>query len=161
MNRQEAVFAKLLPLGGMWMGEGRAEFPTTPTFEYRDALTFQVIPDTPRFHFFERTQKKTEQGEWIESHWESGFLRVLPDGALEWLDAQSGGRVEVLRGILEENADEIILNFASAVIENDARMKETTRQFILRGEQLSYTMQMSTQYTPRLTSHLAANLTRK
>lgn len=160
MDAQQATLEKLLPLQGMWTGEGRAEYPTIPTFVYREALTFQRVPDAPRFFLFERTQKQRESGGWMESHWESGFLRVLMDGTLEWLDAQSGGRVEVLRGTLEESPETLQLHFVSTLIENDARMRGTARQFFLNGDALSYAMQMSTENTPTLTSHLSAGLTR-
>ncbi len=160
MDAQEQTYERLLLLEDVWTGQGRAEYPTIATFHYREALTMRAIPGQPRLFVLQRTQKKTDAGEWVESHWESGFLRALPDGAVEWLDAQNGGRVEVLRGTLQETDDGLVLDFKSALVANDARMEETARQFILRDQILSYTMQMSMTHTPALTLHLAADLTR-
>lgn len=160
MDTQEKTFERLLALEDVWAGEGRAEYPTIATFRYREALTVQAIPGQPRFFVLQRTQKKNDAGEWVESHWESGFLRVLADGSAEWLDAQNGGRVEVLRGMVAGNPDGFDLTLMSALVGNDARMGETARQFELRGDGLTYTMQMSMQHTPVLTMHLTAGLAR-
>src|SRR5581483_3330690 len=131
MDAQEQTFERLLLLEDIWTGSGRAEYPSIPTFEYREALTIHAIPGQPRLFVLQRTQKKTDAGEWVESHWECGFLRALPDGAVEWLDSQNGGRVEVLRGTLQETDDAIILNLQSTLVGNDARMGETARKFTL------------------------------
>ncbi len=160
MDAQEATFEQILALEDEWTGEGRAEYPSIPTFRYREALTFQAVPGQPRLFFLQRSQKKDEAGEWVESHWESGFLRVLGDGALEWLDAQSGGRVEVLRGILHANDSGFVLDFKSKLVANDERMRETARQLTLHGDTLGYRMDMSMTQVPALTLHLQAELSR-
>lgn len=158
MDPQEATFEKLLALEEVWTGGGVVQYPTIATLRYREALTIQAVPGQPRLFVLERTQKKTEQGEWVESHWESGFLRALPDGAVEWLNAQSGGRVEVLRGTLQPTEEGFALDLTSSLVANDARMGTTARQLVLRGETLSYRMEMSTNRVPELTRHIESEL---
>lgn len=74
------------------------------------------------------------------------------------LNAQNGGRVEVLRGPFDLRSDGFVLNLESILVANDVRMDRTTRQFTLQGSALQYTMQMSTTKIPELTSHVGANL---
>ncbi len=54
MDAQEATFEQILALEDEWTGEGRAEYPSIPTFRYREALTFQAVPGQPRLFFLQR-----------------------------------------------------------------------------------------------------------
>jgi hypothetical protein len=94
----------------------------------------------------------------VPSHWEVGFWRVLPSGEIEMLNAQGGGRVEVLHGTYELGREGLVLNFQSLLVANDPRMDRTTRQFVLQGSPLHYTMHMSTTKIPDLTVHVGATL---
>lgn len=148
----------LWPLIGQWHGNGIAAFPTIPTFEYREELQFAANESQPLLRYEQRTWKKLDTGEYAPSHWEVGFWRVLPSSEIEILNAQGGGRVEVLSGRFEPRSQGFVLNFESILVANDLRMDRTSRQFTLQGSTLKYTMQMSTTKVLDLTSHVSAQL---
>lgn len=159
MDENQANTMKLLwPLIGRWRGNGAASFPTIPTFEYREAMEFVANESQPFLRYEQRTWKKLNTGDDAPSHWEVGFWRVLPSGEIEILNAQGGGRVEVLRGAVDSHSTGFVLNFQSILVANDVRMDRTARQFVLGSGALQYTMQMSTTKVPDLTSHVSANL---
>jgi hypothetical protein len=159
MDEAQANLMKLIwPLIGQWQGNGVAAYPTIPTFEYREKLVFTANQFQPFLRYEQRTWKKLETGDYAPSHWEVGFWRLLPSTEIEILNAQGGGRVEVLRGTFEPRDDGFIMDFRSLLVANDMRMDRTTRQFVLQSSKLQYTMQMSTAKIPDLTSHVSANL---
>src|SRR5258706_15654472 len=97
-------------LEGIWSGEGRGEFPTVTSFDYRETLTF-TRRDEKILAYEQRTQKLYDgQTEWLESHWENGFIRILDNSELELTSAQIG-RVEVLAGFLQLNAIHFLKHF--------------------------------------------------
>lgn len=147
-------------LPGKWCGNGIAEFPTIPTFEYREELEFAANDIQPVLHYEQRTWKKRETGEFAPSHWESGFWRVLSATEIEILCAQVGGRVEISRGTLTPSRDGFILHLHSTLVANDARMGKTAHELVLQGNTLRYDMKMSTTAVSELTPHVRAELTR-
>lgn len=145
---------------GQWRGNGTITFPTIPTMAYRDEFNF-TADDVHKFlHYEQRTWKKVETGEYVPSHWETGFWRVLPTGEIEILNAQGGGRVEALLGNLAPDRDGFVLDVKSTVVANDPRMDKTARQFILKGNTLQYSQHMSTTTVPDMTLHVQASLAR-
>ena len=87
----------------------------------------------------QRTQKRYDrQFEWLVSHWENGFIRILENGELEMVSAQIG-RGEVLIGSIEASS---------------------ARMFELEGNVLHYVMEMHTTKVERLTPHLKIALQR-
>ena len=98
--------------------------------------------------------------EFVTSHWERGFISFLENGDLEIVNAQTGGRGEVLTGRVELLNSTIRLHFASKALMNDPRMLATARVFELEGDQLRYEMEMSTTKVTDLTQHLAITLVR-
>lgn len=154
-----ALMKRLAPLLGVWKGEGVAEFPTITTCPYREELRFESNGEEPLLHF--------EQKTWVKAtgaalHWECGFIKPNEAGALEILNAQNSGRVEVLRGGLVENpnANVLTLYFESVVFGNDARMLRSSRAFYWEGDTLRYVVAMATKNTPELQQHLEAILQR-
>ena len=156
---------------GRWRGEGVAEYPTIQTFAYREELAFSANEVQPLLHYEQRTWKKLESGEFAPSHWETGFWRVLPAGEtwpagqIEVLCAQSGGRVEVLHGALAPGQEGFVLRFGSALVANDSRVDNTSREFVLsrgtgQGDRLRYTMAMKTIRVAGLAMHVHAELRR-
>jgi len=143
---------------GNWFGVGIAEYPTIPTFEYREEFEFTANETQPVLHFEQRTWKKLETGEFVPSHWESGFWRVRPEKKIEFLSAQIGGRVEVSHGALTPAQDGFILRLQSNVLANDPRMGKTEREFRLQGKVFRYSMKMSTTAVSELTLHTHAEL---
>lgn len=146
-------------LEGIWTGGGRGGYPTVQSFDYRETLTF-TRRDEKTLVYDQRTQKRYDgQTDWLVSHWESGFLRVLENGELELTSAQIG-RTEVLMGTVISLDSIIRIHFVSKTITNDPRMICTERIFELEGDALHYEMQMQTTQVDRLTPHLKATLQR-
>lgn len=161
MNKDQATTMGLLkPLLGKWQGDGVVEYPTIQTFEYREELEFAANDMQPFLRYEQRTWRKSETGEYAPSHWEVGFWRVLSSNEIEVLNAQGGGRVEVLRGVLTPTSDGFVLHLKSTLVANDPRMAETTREFVLQENRFRYKMEMSLATVPDLTRHVYVELER-
>jgi len=145
---------------GTWQGVGRGGYPTVDSFDYREVLRF-TRKDESTLAYEQRTEKRMNSSdEFVTSHWENGFISILENGALELVNAQSGGRGEVLAGTIEILDSMIRLHFVSQALTNDARMVSTARTFELEDNQLRYEMQMSTTKVTDLTRHLLISLER-
>ena len=146
-------------LQGTWAGEGRGQFPTVTSFDYREALTF-TRRDEKTLAYEQRTQKRYDgQTEWLVSHWENGFIRNLESGELELVNAQIG-RSEVLIGTIEMLDNLIRIHFVSKTLTNDPPMVSSARTFELEGDTLRYEMEMQTTKVNQLTQHLKIALQR-
>ena len=145
---------------GSWQGTGKGAYPTITPFEYEEHLHFEVNLAYPLIHYEQKTVLLPDRQ---PSHWESGFIRVLENGAIEISNSQDSGRVEVLRGFLnlETLADrELLIEFNHVAIAHDPRVVQTRRIFSLRGDVLRYQKFMATHTTPqpKLQQHLEAVL---
>ena len=146
-------------LEGTWTGEGRGQYPTVTSFDYRETLTF-TGRDERTLTYEQRTQKRYDgQTEWLESHWEFGFIRILESGELEMTSAQIG-RVEVLTGKIEIRDNITQIHFVSKMITNDPRMISSARTFELEGDTLRYKMEMQTTAVDQSVKHLEISLQR-
>ncbi len=142
-------------LTGTWIGEGRGYFPTVTSFDHRVTLTF-TRRDAKVVAYEQRAQKRYDgQTDWLESHWESGFIRVLENGELELTSAQLG-RTEVLIGNVQALGGNLRIHFVSKAIANDARVVSSARTFELGvgGDILRYEMEMHTTKVNQSTPHL-------
>jgi len=147
-------------LEGTWQGEGRGGYPTINSFDYREKLIFTRKNDST-LAYDQRTEKRMSgTDDFVTSHWENGFIGILENGDLELVNAQSGGRGEVLTGKIELVYSIIRLHFTSKTLMNDARMVSTARIFELEGDQLRYETKMSTTKVPNLSRHLIISLER-
>jgi hypothetical protein len=146
-------------LEGAWTGEGRGEFPGVTSFDFRATLLF-TRRDDKSLAYEQRAQKRYDgQIEWLVSHWESGFIRILENSELELVSAQIG-RAEVLIGSVETLNSLIRIHFVSKTITNDPRMISSTRTFEMEGDTLHYEMAMHTTKVEQLTPHLTITLQR-
>jgi hypothetical protein len=84
---------------GRWEGEGRGLWAAAAPFRYRETLTIEAVPNRALLRLAERTVV-LESGEL--SHSEVGFLRLLPDRAVELVVAVPAGYVEVHTGRLNQ-----------------------------------------------------------
>ena len=146
---------------GKWYGNGVTEFPTIRTARYREELEFAANGIQPFLHYEQRTWKEVETGEYAPSHWESGFWRALPNGELEVVSAQGGGRVEVFLGRVVAKSTGFTLELKSTLIGNDPRMVSTARHYDLENNVLQYAMQMCTTAVPDPTTHIRATLRKR
>lgn len=146
-------------LQGTWKGEGRGEFPSVTSFGFRETLTY-TRRDEKTLAYEQRTRKLYDgQIEWLESHWENGFIRILEGGELELTSAQIG-RTEVLSGSIETVNDMFQIHFVSKTLTNDPRMVSSARRFELEGDTLRYEMEMQTTKVNQSTPHLKIALQR-
>src|SRR5690349_15460869 len=140
-------------LEATWQGEGRGGFPGVTSFGYRETLVF-TRRDEKILAYEQRTQKLYDgQTEYLQSHWESGFIRILETGELEMTSAQIG-RTEVLIGTIEIQDPLTRIHFVSKSITNDPRMISSARTFEFAGDTLSYAVQMHTTKVDQPTLHL-------
>jgi len=160
INNQSATSIQVFDLLlGMWKGEGRGQFPNVTSFDYRETLTF-TRRDEKTLAYEQRTHKRYDgQTEWLESHWENGFIRILENGELELTSAQIG-RTEVLTGSVESIDDLLRIHFVSKAITNDPRMISSSRTFELEGDTLRYEMKIHTTAVDQSTKHLEISLHR-
>src|SRR6266545_6849562 len=88
-------------LEGTWRGEGRGQFPGVTSFDYRETLVF-TRRDEKNLAYEQRAQKRYDgQTEYLQSHWESGFISILENDDLQLVNIQIGGRSEILVGTIE------------------------------------------------------------
>ncbi|HUY10080.1 MAG TPA: heme-binding beta-barrel domain-containing protein [Candidatus Dormibacteraeota bacterium] len=84
---------------GRWEGEGIGLWRADPPFRYRESLSIEAVPNRALLRLAERTSV-LDSGEL--SHSELGFLRLLPDQAVELLVAVPAGYVELHTGRLQD-----------------------------------------------------------
>jgi hypothetical protein len=149
------LFARL---EGTWEGEGRGQYPTINSFDYRETLIL-TRRDEKSLAYDQRAQKRYDgQTEYLISHWENGFIRILENEELELVNTQSSGRIEVLIGTIEMIDTLIRIHFLSKALTNDSRVVSSARIFELEGDSLRYEMEMQTTEVHRLTHHLKITL---
>lgn len=125
LHADVAPFAFLI---GTWSGEGRGHYPTIDDFAYTEAITFAAVPGKPFLKYEQRTMSSTG----APMHTESGFLRFVGGGALEFTLAQPTGQVEILEGAA--SADHRSLTFVSVSVGNSSTAKtvaSTARRYTL------------------------------
>lgn len=149
-------------LAGDWSGAGTGEYPTIESFEYLETLRFTLNEAGTQLHYEQKTNRRNfGQTDYVQSHWETGFIRLLSDDQVEIANVQSGGRVEVLTGPIEAGPSGLVLALRSILLANDPRMQESTRRITVSGDTLHYVMHMQTTKVPQLALHLEATLQRQ
>jgi THAP4-like, heme-binding beta-barrel domain len=147
-------------LEGMWSGDGRGEYPGVTSFDYHETLVF-TRRDEKTLAYEQRTQKLYDgQTEYLQSHWESGFLSILDNDDLQLVNIQIGGRSEILVGTIEALDAMFRIHFVSKTLSNDPRMISSARTFELEGDLLRYDMEMQTTKVNQSTPHLKISLQR-
>jgi THAP4-like, heme-binding beta-barrel domain len=138
---------------GEWHGEGHGAYPTIESFGYRDEIVFGHT-GKPFLSYAQRT--------WLAdgspSHTEVGYLRAQPEGRVELVVAQPGGRVEVDEGAQRGGRFEL----TSVVVANTSSAKEVTetrRLVEVDGDVMRYELEMAAVGQPRQ-FHLEAELRR-
>ena len=160
MENKSTIAVQLFDaLTGTWVGEGRGGYPTIKSFDYHETLTFMRY-DENTLAYELRTKKRYEgETEWLGSHWQYGFIRILENGELDLMNVQVG-RTEVMTGFFESPGAMFRIHFVSQVITGDPRMVSSARRFELDGDTLRYKMEMQTTKTNRLEKHLEVTLQR-
>lgn len=146
-------------LCGKWHGFGLAVYPDIIPVSYSEILTFEYDRYKDLIHYSQFTKYTDQIKSGATLHMESGFIRNSDTGVIELSNAQNNGRVEVM--IMDDFVltDEIKnLIFRSKLFGNDPRMISASREYILDGDKLSYTMKMATIKNNELKTHLKAEL---
>src|SRR6266498_5620026 len=161
MDNQSTTSSQIFDLlEGTWKGEGRGQFPTVTSFDYHETLVF-TRRDEKILAYEQRTQKLYDgQTEYLQSHWENGFLSILENGDLQSVNIQIGGRNEVLVGTVESFDTMFRIHLVSKSLNNDPRMISSARIFELEGDSLRYDMEMQTTKVDQSTPHLKIALQR-
>ena len=147
-------------LEGTWRGEGRGGYPGVTSFDYHETLVF-TRRDEKTLAYEQRTQKLYDgQTEYLQSHWESGFISILENDGLQLVNIQIGGRSEILVGMIEVPDNMFRIHFVSKTLSNDPRMISSARTFELEGDTLRYDMEMQTTKVNQSTPHLKISLQR-
>lgn len=150
----------LRELLGTWEGHGHGSYPTIDSFDYREELRFVQSDADPMFRYVVRSWRLAN-GREVPSHQETGFMTVAPDGAIESLNAQGQDRVEVLRGTIHPGPEGAwTLQLDSTFHGGDARMRSASRTIEVSGDDISYTLHMTTDRVDTPEIHLDAALRR-
>ena len=161
MGKNMATASQVLDLlEGTWEGEGRGYFPDVTSFDIRATIVFRRR-DEKTLAYEQYAQKRYDgQNEWLQSHWESGFISLLDEADLQLVNIQLGGRNEIMIGASETLDGLIRIHFISKVLNNDPRMLSSARTFELDDKTLSYEMEMQTTKVNESMPHLKINLQR-
>ena len=161
MSNESTTSSQLFDLlKGTWRGEGRGGYPTVTSFDYRETLVF-TRRDEKTLAYEQRAQKRYDgQTEYLESHWENGFISILENDDLQLVNIQIGGRSEILDGTIESLDAIFRVHFVSKTLSNDPRMVSSARTFELEGDTLRYEMEMQTTKVNQSTPHLKIALQR-
>ncbi len=154
-----AVHGPLAALAGTWAGSGEGHYPTIDAFAYHERIEVVALPGKPVLSYRSSTTA-ADDGRGL--HAESGFLRLVGDGAVELVVAAAPGVVETCSGIVEAGATGAEVALTSDDVVGTATAKEVTateRTYRVEGDVLTYDLAMAAVGQP-LTHHLHATLRR-
>lgn len=124
---------------GVWIGEGKAEYPGTIDFGYGEELTIAQPPGRPVLSYIQKTWSLTDGS---LTHAEIGYLRAPSQGRVELLLAHPTGHVEVEEGSIEGGT----IRTATTGVARSASSKEVTaldREISVEGDVLRYHVRMA------------------
>lgn len=152
------LLADLAPLLGTWRGTGHGEYPTIEPFDYVESVTFGHVGKP----FLAYSQRTVAADDGRPLHAESGYLRAVGEGRLEWVLSHPFGAVEVAEGTVAVVGGELLIDVAAVTVVTTATAKpvtEVTRTLSVRDGYLTYDLAMAAVGQPLL-HHLRATLQR-
>ncbi len=144
---------------GTWRGDGQGEYPTIESFGYVEEVTFGHV-GKPFLAYSQKT-KHADTGQPL--HAETGYLRAVGQGRVEFVVSQPSGIVELHHGSLQQYTLDLTLD---GVHTTPAAKSVTDVHRMLWVEDgdgspvLKYTVAMAAVGEP-LTHHLRASLIRQ
>ena len=112
----------LASLLGTWRGTGRGSYPTIDDFAYAEELVFGHVGKP----FLSMVQRSRDAVTGEPLHAEAGYLRALPDGAVELTVAQPSGVVEVDVGSVTKTSGGLVVELESAEVGLTSTAKSVT-----------------------------------
>ena len=147
----------LMPLLGTWRGAGRGSYPTIDDFDYTEELVFGHVGKP----FLSMAQRSRDPSTGEPLHAEAGYLRALPDGAVELTVAQPSGVVEVDLGSVTRTSDGLVVELESAEVGLTSTAKSVTavrRRLEVVGSTLISELWMAAVGEADLIHHVRAEL---
>jgi hypothetical protein len=145
---------RLAFLLGTWEGRGRGDYPTIEGFNYEESISF--THDGRPFLVYEQRTRHPDHG--TPMHRETGFLRIAPDGKLEFLVTGTTGHIEISTGTV----DGYTIDLRSTELRGAPTAKDVhtiERHLEVDGDRLRYTLSLEAGGQP-LQEHLEAELHR-
>lgn len=147
--------APLAFLLGTWRGRGAGEYPTIDDFAYTEEVVFTHV-GKPFLAYGQKTWD-AETGQPL--HAETGYLRAIGDGAVEFVIAQPSGIMETHVGRVSGPTLELTLHGVHRTPSSKS-VTDVVRVFTFDGvNSLSYTLAMAAVGQPLL-HHIAGTLQR-
>lgn len=149
----------LAPLLGTWRGSGAGSYPTIKDFDYVEELVFGHVGKP----FLSMVQRSRDLLTGEPLHAEAGYLRALPDGAVELTVAQPSGITEVDVGTLTNTSGGLVVELESAQVGLTPSAKSVTavrRRLSLVGSTLVSELWMAAVGEADLIHHVRAELSR-
>ena len=147
----------LAPLLGTWRGPGRGSYPTIDDFDYTEELVFGHVGKP----FLSMVQRSRDLLTGEPLHAEAGYLRALPDGAVELTVAQPSGIAEVDVGSVVETSDGLVVELESAQLGLTPSAKSVTavrRRLSVAGSTLVSELWMAAVGEADLVHHVRSEL---
>lgn len=147
----------LAALVGTWRGSGRGEYPTIDPFGFEEETVFDHV-GKPFLSYSQRTW--SDDGS--PMHAEVGYLRALPDLAVELVVAHPFGAAELACGTVAAGADTTTVDLATTTVTTTPTAKPVsgvTRRILVAGDRLTYEVGMAA-VGVEMRPHLVAELRR-
>ena len=167
MSDQVEIMRPLTWLKGIWLGEGKASFPTHKAYDYANEMKFRYMENAfeqePLIHLEEIAWVLKDQERKFK-HWETGYFKPDGNGSIQLYLCHNTGRIEITYGsFLVVNPKERLfkIEFNSQSIRNDVGTKtalQSRRELSYEDGMLNYTLEMSTSDVPEMTHHLSAEM---
>jgi nitrobindin-like protein len=139
---------------GVWRGEGEGQYPTIRPFRYREEIRF-THNGKPFLIYMQRTET-IDTGQ--PMHGESGYMRLVGDGRVEFLIAQPIGYAEISLGRVD--GQRVDVECTSVGRTPTAKpVTSISRSLWLEGDTLRYELKMGMEGSP-LARHLTASFRR-
>jgi hypothetical protein len=139
---------------GTWRGEGEGEYPTIKPFRYREEIRF--THNGKAFLIYGQRTEGIDTGQ--PMHAESGYLRVVGDGRVEFVIAQPIGFAEIGIGRISNNRIDVECSTVARTPTAKA-VTSISRSLWLEGETLHYETRMGMEGVPQA-RHLTASFRR-
>lgn len=139
---------------GTWRGEGEGQYPTIEPFRYREEIRF--THNGKAFLIYSQRTEALDTGQPL--HGESGYLRLVGDGRVEFVIAQPIGFAEISLGRVDSRR----IDVESQTVARTPTAKAVTsisRSIWLEGDTLHYELKMGMEGVP-LARHLVASFRR-